>query len=337
MTRYALSRLTVFFIAVFLLTVFSFALNYLFPGDPMTNMSGVRSFQGHYAIVQELRGAQENVVIQYGHYIQHLWSGEWGQSLSNGTSVFGDAQKHFMATMELVVLALLLAVVLGLPLGVFAASYFRQRPDKAVITVAMMGYSVPVFWLAQLLILLFAIKLGWFPITGQINPLYRVEPQTGSILIDVFLSDSEYKLAALQDALNHIVLPVLVLAIMPMMLFLRLMRNATQDMLQMPFVKAARARGLNEWRVLKKHAIPNALQSLLYQTTLLFSLLLTNSIVIEFIFNWPGMGNWLVSSIFERDYPTIQAAVLMFALVILSFNLIIELYHGWRFPIVRQE
>jgi len=89
----------------------------------------------------------------------------------------------------------------------------------------MVGYSIPVFWLAQLLILLFAIKLGWFPITGQINPLYGVEPQTGSILIDVFLSDSEYKAAALQDALNHIVLPVIILAIMPMMLLLRLMRN----------------------------------------------------------------------------------------------------------------
>ncbi|MCA1767260.1 MAG: ABC transporter permease [Idiomarina sp.] len=325
MTRYLIGRLTVFIIAVFLLTVFSFSLNYFFPGDPITNMSGVRSFQSSYPLIIEMRAGNENIAIQYMHYLHHLFAGNWGQSLS------------FMASMELIVLALLVAITLGLPLGVFAASRFRQRSDRAVISLAMVGYSVPVFWLAQLMILLFAIKLGWFPITGQINPLYGVEPQTGSILVDVVLSDSEYKAAALQDAINHIVLPVLILAIMPMMLLLRLMRNATQEMLQKPFVKAARARGLNEWRVLVKHAIPNALQSVLQHTTLLFSVMLTNSIVVESIFNWPGMGNWLIRSIFERDYPIIQSAVLMFAFVILFFNLLVELYHGWRFPIVRHE
>ncbi|RUO72870.1 ABC transporter permease [Idiomarina ramblicola] len=337
MTRYLIGRLTVFIIAVFLLTVFSFSLNYFFPGDPITNMSGVRSFQSNYPLVMEMRAGNENIATQYLHYLRHLFAGNWGQSLSNGTPVFADGFQHFMASMELIILALLVAVTLGLPLGVFAASRFRQRSDKAVISLAMIGYSVPVFWLAQLMILLFAIKLGWFPITGQINPLYGVEPQTGSILVDVFLSNSEYKAAAFQDAINHIVLPVLILAIMPMMLLLRLMRNATQEMLQKPFVKAARARGLNEWRVLVKHAIPNALQSVLHQTTLLFSLMLTNSIVVESIFNWPGMGNWLIRSIFERDYPIIQSAVLMFAFVILFFNLLVELYHGWRFPIVRHE
>ncbi|MCP1339529.1 ABC transporter permease [Idiomarina sp. M1R2S28] len=337
MTRYLLGRLSVFIIAVFLLTVFSFSLNYLFPGDPITNMSGIRSFQSSYPLMVELRGGDQNLAIQYLSYLQHLFAGDWGLSLSNGTPVFADGIQHFMASIELILLALLVAVFFGLPLGVFAASRFRQRSDQTVISLAMVGYSIPVFWLAQLMILLFAIKLGWFPITGQINPLYGVEPQTGSILIDVFLSDSEYKAAALQDALNHIVLPVIILAIMPMMLLLRLMRNATQEMLQKPFVKAARARGLNEFRVLVKHAIPNAVQSVLQQTTLIFSLLLTNSIVVESIFNWPGMGNWLIRSIFERDYPTIQAAVLMFAFVILFFNLLVELYHGWRFPIVRHE
>ncbi|MDV6315266.1 ABC transporter permease [Idiomarina sp. HP20-50] len=337
MTRYLIGRLSVFIIAIFLLTVFSFSLNYFFPGDPVTNMSGIRSFHSNYPLIVELRAGNENIGIQYLQYLRHLFAGDWGQSLSYGTQVFPDGIQHFMASMELIALSLLVAVIVGLPLGVFAASRFRQKTDNAIISLAMVGYSVPVFWLAQLLILLFAIKLGWFPITGQINPLYGIEPQTGSILIDIFLSHSDYKAAALQDALNHIIMPVLILAIMPMMLLLRLMRNATQDMLQKPFVKAARARGLSEWRVLVKHAVPNALQSVLHQTTLLFSLMLTNSIVIESIFNWPGMGNWLIRSIFERDYPIIQAAVLMFAFVILFFNLMVELYHGWRFPIVRHE
>jgi len=337
MTRYLIGRLSVFIIAVFLLTVFSFGLNYFFPGDPITNMSGIRGFHSNYSLVFEMRAGDQNLVVQYLHYLQHLLAADWGISLSNGTPVFADGIQHFMASMELILLALLIAIALGVPLGVFGASRFRQRTDKTVISLAMVGYSIPVFWLAQLMILLFAIKLGWFPITGQINPLYGVEPKTGSILIDVLLSHSEYKAAAFKDALNHIILPVFILAIMPMMLLLRLMRNETQEMLQKPFVKAARARGLGEFRVLLKHAIPNAMQSILPQTTLIFSLLLTNSIVVESIFNWPGMGNWLIRGIFERDYPIIQAAVLMFAFIILFFNLLVELYHGWRFPIVRHE
>ncbi len=115
------------------------------------------------------------------------------------------------------------------------------------------------------------------------------------------------------------------------------MRNATQEMLQKPYVKAARARGLSEFQVLIKHAVPNAIQSVLQQVPLVFSLLLSNSIVIESIFNWPGIGNWLVRAIFERDFTVIQAGVLMIAFTILLFNLLVDLYRGWRFPIVRQE
>lgn len=337
MIRYVSSRLMVFFIAFFLLTLFTFSLNFFFPGDPLTNMTGIRTFSKYYPIVSELRGADENIAVQYLNYMQHLLSGNWGISLSSGDGVFEQAYQHFFASIELIIIALVLAVIIGVPSGIFAATQFRGPIDKGVISLAMAGYSIPVFWLAQLLILFFAVKLDWLPITGQINPLYGITPKSGAILIDISASDSSYKMAALQDALNHLILPVVILSIMPMMLLLRLMRNATQEMLQKPYVKAARARGLSEFQVLIKHAVPNAIQSLLQQVPLVFSLLLSNSIVIESIFNWPGIGNWLVRAIFERDFPVIQAGVLMIAFTILLFNLLVDLYRGWRFPIVRQE
>ena len=243
--------------------------------------------------------------------MQNLLSGNWGASLSSGDYVFEHTYQHLFASLELIVGALVLAVLIGVPSGIFAATQFRGPIDKGVISLAMAGYSIPVFWLAQLLILFFAVKLDWLPITGQINPLYGIAPLSGSILIDIVISDSDYKAAALQDALNHLILPVIILSIMPMMLLLRLMRNATQDMLQKPYVKAARARGLNEFQVLIKHAVPNATQSVLQQVSLIFSLLLSNSIVIESIFNWPGIGNWLVRAIFERDFPVIRLVYLL--------------------------
>ncbi|WP_289116603.1 ABC transporter permease [uncultured Idiomarina sp.] len=337
MIRYLSSRLFVFIIAFFLLTVFTFSLNFFFPGDPVTNMTGVRTFSDYYPVISEIRGADKNIAFQYINYMQNLLSGNWGASLSSGDYVFEHTYQHLFASLELIVGALILAVLIGVPSGIFAATQFRGPIDKGVISLAMAGYSIPVFWLAQLLILFFAVKLDWLPITGQINPLYGIAPQSGSILIDIVISDSDYKAAALQDALNHLILPVIILSIMPMMLLLRLMRNATQEMLQKPYVKAARARGLNEFQVLIKHAVPNATQSVLQQVPLIFSLLLSNSIVIESIFNWPGIGNWLVRAIFERDFPVIQACVLIIALTILLFNLVVDLYRGWRFPIVRQE
>jgi cationic peptide transport system permease protein len=337
MIRYLSSRLFVFIIAFFLLTVFTFSLNFFFPGDALTNMTGVRTFSDYYPILSEARGTDKNIALQYINYMQHLLSGNWGASLSSGDYVFKQAYQHLFASLELIIGALILAVLIGVPSGVLAATQFRGPIDKSVISLAMAGYSIPVFWLAQLLILFFAVKLDWLPITGQINPLYGIAPKSGAILLDIALSDSDYKAAAFQDALNHLILPVIILSIMPMMLLLRLMRNATQEMLQKPYVKAARARGLNEFQVLLKHAVPNATQSVLQQVPLIFSLLLSNSIVIESIFNWPGIGNWLVRAIFERDFPVIQACVLIIAFTILLFNLIVDLYRGWRFPIVRHE
>lgn len=337
MIRFFFNRLLYFALALWLLTVFSFLLNWLFPGDVITNMSGIRSVEESYSLEATARAADGNIFWQYLVYLKNLSQFDWGVSLVNQQPVWAEASRTFMATAEILLSSFVLALLIGLPSGAIAASQFRSGLDRTILSSSIAGYSIPVFWLAQLLILLFAIKLGWLPITGQINPLYLIEPKTGSILLDISLSDSQFKAAAYRDALSHMILPVLVLAGLPSMLLLRIMRNTTIEVMQQPYIKAVRARGLTPRRVILQHAVPNAVQGLLQQLTFIFGLMLANCVIVESIFNWPGIGSWLLKAIVERDYPVIQAALLIFVATTLTANFIFDIYRGWRFPMVREE
>ena len=337
MTRFLIHRLMYFVLALWLLTVFSFFLNWLFPGDVITNMSGIRVANSNYLNEFNLRGGDHNLVVQYGYYLQNLINFNWGYSLVSQQPVWQEGARTFMATAEILVLALLLALLLGLPLGTISAAWYHQSVDKTIVSIAVGGYSIPVFWLAQLLILFFAVNLRWLPITGQIDPLYLIEPQTGSVLLDIAFSESQHKAAAYQNALAHMVLPVVVLASLPAMLLLRMMRNTMVEVMQQPYIKAVRARGLSPIKVILKHAFPNAIQGILQQLTFIFGLMLANAVIVESIFNWPGIGSWLLKAIIDRDYPVIQAALLILVATTLFANLLFELYRGWRFPIIREE
>jgi len=338
MIRYTLRRLLLLIITLWLLSILAFSLNYLFPGDPLVNMTGVRTNDPLlYQQLELARAFDQSILSQYTNYVGHLLNGNWGQSLVTQRPVFSDLQVFSVASLELCILAMTLAFVFGVPMGVIAAVQQRKTSDQLIMGFSLSSYSIPVFWLAQLLILFFAVKLNWLPISGQINPLYNIDNQTGSILLDVWLSDSPYRLAALKDALVHLVLPVTVLAIMPLTMLIRITRAAMLEVLQQNYIRAARARGLSEPRLLWRHALPNVMQPIVLQLGFQFSILITNTIITEAIFNWPGIGSWLIKGIYERDYPVIQASLLILAGFILLVNVLVELYHAWRYPQVRKE
>ncbi|RUO57852.1 ABC transporter permease [Pseudidiomarina insulisalsae] len=338
MIRYSLRRLTLLLVTLWLLTVFLFALNYFFPGDALTNMTGVRSADAlHYQRLVAERNFDGSIFAQYLAFLSHFMTGDWGQSLTTQRDVFNELLPLFGATLELSLLAMILALVIGAPLGLYAAGQQRGTMDRVIMGVSLSAYSIPVFWLAQLFILFFAVKLGWTPISGQINPLFDIEVRSGAIIADILLSDSSYKSAALADAINHLWLPVIVLAIMPATMLMRITRNSMLDVLQQNFIRAARARGLSEARILLRHALPNAMQPVVRQLGLMFSVLMSNIIVTEVIFNWPGIGGWLVKSIYERDYPVMQGGLFAIAAIILLVNVAVELFHAWRYPQVRKE
>ncbi|HET8816670.1 MAG TPA: ABC transporter permease [Pseudidiomarina sp.] len=338
MIRYSLRRVVLFLFTLWLLTVFLFALNYFFPGDPLTNMTGIAdSSSTAYATAMEQRYFAGSLLEQYGGFVHHLVQGEWGRSLVTERPVFSDGLTALGASLELSLLAMMVAFIVGAPLGIYAAIQQRGLLDRIIMGISLSAYSIPVFWLAQLCILLFAVKLGWAPISSQINPLYDIPTMSGAILIDISISDYEYKQAALRDALYHLWLPVTVLAIMPLTMLMRITRNAMLDVLAHNYIRAARARGLSEARILLRHSIPNSMQPVVRQLGLQFSMLMSNLIVTEVIFNWPGVGSWLVKAIYERDYPVLQAGLLMLATLILFVNVAVELFHAWRYPQVRKE
>ncbi|OZB06475.1 MAG: peptide ABC transporter permease [Idiomarina sp. 34-48-12] len=338
MLRYSLRRIVLLIVTLWLLSLLIFSLNYWYPGDSLTNMTGIAINDTlAYQQAHSARGFDNGIISQYGLFVSHLFQGDWGLSLVTQQPVFAEIKPLLGATIELGLLAMLLAMILGIPLGVYAAVQQRGPIDRVIMGISLSAYSIPVFWLAQLFILLFAVKLGWSPISGQINPLYAIETQTGSILIDIWLSDTEFKAAALSDALNHLWVPVIVLAIMPLTMLIRIMRNAVLDVLQQNFIKAARARGLSDATIMFRHTLPNALQPVIRQLGLQFSVLMTNIVITEVIFNWPGLGSWLVKSIYERDFPVIQAGLLILASLILFVNVLVDLAHAWRYPQVRKE
>jgi len=338
MIRYSIRRLLLLLITLWLLSLFMFALQQLFPGDTLTNISGIRPSDGvAYELAYQHYAMSQSWLSQYWQFFQHLLRGDWGQSLVTQRAVFNDIMPQLGATLELTVLAMIISLVIGVPLGLYAAVQQRGPLDRVIMAVSLSAYSIPAFWLAQLALLLFAVKLGWAPISGQLNPLFNIPPVSGSVLVDIFLSDSNYRSAAFVDALHHLWLPVVVLSIIPLTLLIRITRNATLDVLQQNYLRAARSRGLSESRIMIKHVMPNAMQVIVRQLGLQFSLLMSNIIIIETIFNWPGIGSSLIKSIYERDYPVMLGGLFTLAALILLVNVAVELYHAWRYPQVRKE
>jgi len=337
MTRYLLRQCILLFFTLLALTLFTFCLSYWFTGEAMTNSSGLLPEHPDYADTFAARAFDRGVVAQYIAYVQHLFQGDWGRSLLDGAPVFEQLKVRFGASFEVIFLVLLLAWIPGVSLGVLAALKPGKASDQLILGCSIAGYSIPVFWLAQLAILVIAVHLGLTPIAGQINPLYEIPALTGSILVDITLARPDNLSGAYLSALQHMILPILVLAVMPMMLLIRLTRNSMLDVLAKNYIVASYAKGMSTRRVLWSHAIPNAMQQVIRQLGSLMSLLIANTLIVEVIFSWPGIGSWLVRSIFERDYPVIQGGLLIIGMLILVSHVLLNLFHAWRYPQVRKD
>ena len=241
---YILRRLGLFFFMILMLSVFTFSLAYLFPGDPLSNLSGIPS--GNFAQHSELEDKylyNSNYFMQYIAFLGRIFQGDWGLSFASGNSVFSHIIDLLPATLELSVYALIVSVVIGVPTGILGSGYHKRWPDKLINSVTMVGYSMPVFWLALLLIMVFSLKLGWFPMSGRMGLLYEIPASTGFILIDIALAGFPYKGMAFVDALRHLTLPTIVLAMYPTTVLVRFTRESMLKVMDQNFIKTARAYG----------------------------------------------------------------------------------------------
>ena len=267
-------------------------------------------------------------------YLGDVLKGDFGNSIVTKRPVVQEFLTLFPATLELSLCAILFAVILGIPAGVLAAVKRGSILDQAVMGVALVGYSMPIFWWGLLLIILFSGVLGWTPVSGRISLLYFFPPVTGFMLIDSLLSGQP---GAFQSAVSHLILPTIVLGTIPLAVIARQTRSAMLEVLSEDYVRTARAKGLSPLRVVGLHALRNALIPVVTTIGLQVGVLMAGAILTETIFSWPGIGKWMVDSVFRRDYPVIQGGLLIIAGIIMLVNLGVDLLYGLINPRIRHN
>jgi len=336
MLIFTFRRLNLFIFTMLILTLLSFSLSFLFPGDATINMSGaINATPNQLLEIKNAYQTDENIFWQYIAYLSHVANGELGLSMASQSEISTEVLNLLPATIELSLVALLIAMFIGIPLGFIAAIKHNKPTDNIILSVSMLGYSIPVFWLGLLAILTFSITLGWFPSAGQISLLFEIELVTGIQFIDILLSDSPYKWQAFIDATAHVVLPAAVISVAPATIFIRLARTSMIEVLETSYIKAARAKGLTFQQIIIRHAIRNALIKIVRHIGLQFANLVTIAMVTEVIFSWPGIGRWLIESIYQRDYTAIQSGLLVLSCFIFVVHILTDFLYAALNPLAR--
>lgn len=287
-----------------LATFVVFGLLKLMPGDIAITLAGENATEVRIAEIRTLYGLDRPFLVQYGSWLGHAVQGDLSKSLANGEPVATSIARAFPNTLLIVVLAMTVALGLGIPLGMLAASRPDGWRDRAVTSLASLGIAVPNFWLAMILVAWFALHFGWFPATGAV-PLKESVPR----------------------ALHHALLPALALAAGGVAEVSRQLRSSLVEILSSPYVRTLRAKGLSAPVILWKHGLKNAGVNLLTVSTLLFNRLLAATVVVEAVFAIPGMGNLIVNAALTRDLPVVQGVVFVMVLVVISINLAADLLY----------
>ena len=315
------------------ITLLVFTLIRLIPGDPVEALSGERGMteERYHRLIHEF-GLDRPLPVQYADYVWKALHGDLGVSVITHEPVFSEFMARFPATVELSVVAMLLAVAIGLPAGIVAAVKRNTAWDYSVMGASLTGYSMPIFWWGLLLILFFSVWLGWTPVSGRIAIQYDIAPITGFMLVDSLLAADK---GAFRSALSHLILPAIVLGTIPLAVIARMTRSSMLEVLREDYVRTARAKGAGRVRVVAIHALRNALIPVVTVIGLQVGSLLAGAILTETIFSWPGIGKWLVEAIHRRDYAAVQGGILMTATIIIGVNLIVDVLYGVINPRIR--
>jgi peptide/nickel transport system permease protein len=283
-----------------------FSLIHLIPGDPAQAMLGEAAAQADVEALRQRLGLDRPLLEQYGVFLQGLAKGDLGTSLRTGQPVTDQIVERMPATFELAAAAMLVAIAFALPLGIIAAVRRGTAVDHAAMTVSLAGVSVPNFWLGPLLAIIFAVELGWLPVSGR-------------------------------GTWAHLVLPAISLGAALAAILARMTRATMLEELREQYVMAARARGVSSVRAVLRHAFRNSLIPVVTLLGLQFGAVLTGAVITETIFAWPGIGRLLIQSIGFRDYPLVQGCILLIALTYVGVNLLTDMLYGVLDPRIRYE
>ncbi|MBV8653921.1 MAG: ABC transporter permease [Alphaproteobacteria bacterium] len=332
MTQYIVRRLMQLLLVLIGVSVVVFITMHVLPGDVATLLLGDHATPQQLESLRRQLGVDQPIYIQYWRFAIGALQGDFGMSLRTNHLAFDDVWKAFPVTIQLSIAALIVAVAIGVPSGVFAAIRPLSHFDNTVLTVSLFGVSMPIFWLGLMMILVFGAYLDWLPI-GGLMPTGQEPPRvTGMSVVDSVLSGNwRYMWLSLQ----HLVLPAFTLGTIPLALITRITRSEMLSMRSNDHVRTARAKGLPERTVIIKHVLRNALIPVVTVIGLQLGLLLSGAVLTERIFSLPGLGRLMVDSILARDYPVVQAAALLTAFIFVVVNLLVDLSYAWLDPRIR--
>jgi peptide/nickel transport system permease protein len=304
MKQFLTRRLLLLLPVTFGVLTLVFSLVHLIPGDPVEIMLGEGASAADLENLRHQLGLDRPLAVQYGHYLGGLFRGDLGTSLSYGEPVASLIAGRLVPTLLLTLASMAVALVIALPAGLYGAVRQNSTGDHLLTVGTLLGVSMPNFWLGPLLIIFFSIQLGWLPVSGM-------------------------------EGLSSLVLPALTMGTGIAALLTRMVRTSLLEVLGEEYVRAARARGLSERRVLWKHALRNAMIPVLTVVGLQFGALLTGAIITETIFSWPGLGQLLIRSINYRDFPLVQGCILTISVTYIVVNLLTDLAYAWLDPRIK--
>jgi peptide/nickel transport system permease protein len=305
------------------------------PGDPVRSALGPRGTAEQAEHMRQALGLDRPLLVQYGIFLKDIITLNFGNSMVGGhRPIIDEMSERFPATLELIVPASILALAIGVIGGAVAASRRKAAADYSLRVYSVVIYSLPIFWFGLMLQLLFGIQLKLLPVAGRIDPIIRttLQPVTNLYVIDSLISGNW---PALWSAVQHLILPTVTLGLILSGVFVRMTRINVIETLQADYIAAARARGIRERVVVYGHALKNAMIPIITLIGLQVAILLAGAVLTETIFNWPGMGGYLVQRISARDYTAVQSVIAMFALLVALISLAVDLIYSLLDPRVR--
>ncbi len=315
-------------------SVLVFLMLRMIPGDPARLLLGEYASPDELARLRAQLGLDQSYLTQYAIYLKNLLQGDFGKSVRTGAPIVNEIGVRLLATIELSMAAMLIATILGIAAGVVSSVKQYSIFDYGSMFLALIGVSMPIFWLGLMLIYLLSVKFPILPMMGRITMGLEAPPVTGLVVVDTLIAG---QLGAFLDSLRHLILPSFTLATIPMAIVARITRSSMLEVLNKDYVRTARAKGLDEMIVILRHALRNAFLPVVTVLGLNFGLLLGGAVLTETIFSWPGLGRYVVDSLMARDYAAVQTCILIFAVVMTLINLVVDLVYVILDPRIRVQ
>jgi peptide/nickel transport system permease protein len=330
--RYTLRRLVALIPVLIGVSVIVFLFLHLIPGDPAESMLGDRATAASVARLRTAYGLDQPWPNQYVLFMSKVAQGDLGRSIRSNNPVSTELGQRFPATVELTLVAMFLAILVGIPAGIIAATRRGTVVDHASMVASLVGVSMPIFWLGLMLAWFFGVQLKWLPFSARLDTGTRFATTTGLLLVDSVLRG---EWGIFWQVVRHLALPAVALSTVPMAIIARMTRGAMLEVLGQDYVRTARAKGLRDRVVVLGHGLKNAMLPVVTIVGLQVGVLLSGAILTETIFSWPGIGRWVFESIQFRDYPVVQSMTLVIAGIFVLANLLVDLSYAWLDPRVR--